>query len=243
MIGHGAITDTNPGEKMILSEKHRFIFIKTRKTAGTSIQTALTQVCGAQDVIAGGKKQKAQNCRKGRFTYPLLKAKALITRRPLWPATRGRAKHATISDVTAVMGVQTDSYFKFAFVRNPFDLVVSRFFWDLASNRHTYRDFTLWLKQHYSREGRWERDLLHRYTHINGESRMDFIGRYEYLERDFRKVCTLLSLGNLELPRKKAGLRKPRHYSEFYTPQTRDLVARLFSVDLQLFDYRFEECS
>jgi len=175
--------------------------------------------------------------------YPFMKAKALITKRPLWPGTRGRAKHATISDVIGVMGAQADDYFKLAFVRNPFDLVVSRFFWDRSLNRHTYSDFTLWLNEHYSHKGRWERDILHRYTHINGECQMNFISRYEYLEQAFRQVCTLLSLGILELPGKKSGLREPRHYSEFYTSQTRHLVEKLFSEDFQLTGYRFEECS
>ena len=36
---------------MILSHKHKFIFIKTRKTAGTSIEIALSRFCGKDDII------------------------------------------------------------------------------------------------------------------------------------------------------------------------------------------------
>jgi len=36
---------------MIVSHEHKFIFLKTKKTAGTSIELALTELCGPQDVI------------------------------------------------------------------------------------------------------------------------------------------------------------------------------------------------
>ncbi len=36
---------------MIISHKHRFIFIKTRKTAGTSVEISLSRYCGSEDII------------------------------------------------------------------------------------------------------------------------------------------------------------------------------------------------
>src|SRR5213075_171397 len=37
---------------VILSHKHRFIFLKTQKTAGTSVELALRELCGAADIVA-----------------------------------------------------------------------------------------------------------------------------------------------------------------------------------------------
>ena len=37
--------------RMIVSHAHKFIFLKTKKTAGTSIELALTELCGPEDVI------------------------------------------------------------------------------------------------------------------------------------------------------------------------------------------------
>lgn len=36
---------------MIISHKHRFFFVKTRKTVGTSLEIALSKICGQDDVI------------------------------------------------------------------------------------------------------------------------------------------------------------------------------------------------
>jgi hypothetical protein len=36
---------------VIVSHRHRFIFLKTKKTAGTSLEIALAGVCGPEDVI------------------------------------------------------------------------------------------------------------------------------------------------------------------------------------------------
>ena len=36
---------------MIISHKYRFIFVKTRKTAGTSVEAYLSQHCGDSDVL------------------------------------------------------------------------------------------------------------------------------------------------------------------------------------------------
>jgi hypothetical protein len=36
---------------MILSHEHKFIFLRTKKTAGTSIELALSDLCGPDDII------------------------------------------------------------------------------------------------------------------------------------------------------------------------------------------------
>jgi hypothetical protein len=36
---------------MIVSHEHKFIFLKTQKTAGTSFELAISQLCGPDDII------------------------------------------------------------------------------------------------------------------------------------------------------------------------------------------------
>jgi hypothetical protein len=48
---------------MIISHKHKFIFLKTRKTASTSTEFALNEICGPEDVVTpvGLIERSAQN--------------------------------------------------------------------------------------------------------------------------------------------------------------------------------------
>ena len=224
---------------MIISDEHRFIFIKSRKTAGSSIQAALAAVCGPRDIIAGGRAEISRNCWDNWREYIMLRAKTLRQGRLFWPISRFHSRHLTIETVNEVLGERTESYFKFAFVRNPFDLVVSRYFWDKSLQRHAYNDLQLWLEEHYVQRGQWEKDLLHRYTHINGVCRLDYVGRFERLNEDFGFVCSTLGIGEIELPKKKSGLRESRHYQDHYSPAARSLVEKLFADDLRIFDYAF----
>ena len=96
---------------MIISHKHKFIFIKTRKTAGTSIQEALTKICGDEDIITPDIDTEGRNVDKSCWNgHP----------------------HPHLWDVKQLVGDKVwNDYYKFTFVRNPFDVTVSRFFWNV----------------------------------------------------------------------------------------------------------------
>ncbi len=81
---------------MILSHEHRFIYIKTYKTGSTSIEAALSAVCGPDDVITeaserlrGHRQQQAQNYRiehPDKPRRPLLKRLLLRPERHYHPS-------------------------------------------------------------------------------------------------------------------------------------------------------------
>lgn len=224
---------------MIISDEHRFIFIKSRKKAGSSIQAALAEVCGPRDIITGGRVEISRNCWDNRREYIALRAKTLLQGHIFWPISRFHSLHATIKMVTEVLCEQAKAYFKFAFVRNPFDLVVSRYIWDKSLQRHAYNDLQPWLEEQYMPRRQWEKDLLHRHTHVDGVCRLDYVGRFERLSEDFRYVCGTLDLVEMELPRKKSGFRSSRQYQDHYSPASRSLVEQLFAEDLRIFGYAF----
>ena len=72
----------------------------------------------------------------------------------------------------------------------------------------------------------------------NGALAVDFVGRYERLADDFKQVQERTGLPPLELPRLQAA-RRAAKYATYYTPRTRDLVARRYRRDIELFGYEF----
>ncbi len=75
-------------------------------------------------------------------------------------------------------------------------------------------------------------------TNESGELVVDFIGRYESLQEDFSKVLPKLGLAQRTLPRLNQSQHK--HYSQWYTADTQHLIADRFSRDIEAFDYKFE---
>jgi len=215
---------------MIISHKHKFIFLKTRKTAGSSTQAALSTICGDEDIITGDiikdgvldeSNTAGQNMDKFYTVHP----------------------HPEIAGVKQYMGGEWDNYFKFAFVRNPFEIVVSRYHWDIGGKgkqETSIEGFREWIYGYCKPGGTYDRDLQHKYICINSKKEVDFVGKYESLNEDYETICQTIGAGIPELGFCKSGYRKKVHYSSYYTSEIVRLVSQYFEEDLQLFGYTFE---
>jgi hypothetical protein len=71
-----------------------------------------------------------------------------------------------------------------------------------------------------------------------GDIIVDFVGKYENLERDVSTVLKALQLESLPLPHVNKSQHK--HYSEYYTEETKNLIAERYSRDIQFLGYQFE---
>ena len=67
----------------------------------------------------------------------------------------------------------------------------------------------------------------------------DYIGRFERLQEDWAMIAKRLGVSKV-LPHARANPR-PRHYTEYYTPETRGIIEQKFKVDIETFNYRFGE--
>jgi len=234
---------------MILSHRHKFIFIKTSKTAGTSIELALEPVCGPEDVCAGLHKHVEQaSGRENEYGYRARNYRGLFApkwnpdqplrqlRRDLYDLQRRRKfyNHMSAFDVRTRAGRDVfKRYFKFCFERNPWDKAVSQYFWEkgrpgVPENFETYVQ---------SPRLRSRFDL---YT-IGGKLAVDFVGRYERLEADYREALTRAGMKDPPpLPRAKSSYR-PQYgdYRELYTAVSRQNVADKFRREIEVFGYTF----
>jgi len=197
---------------MIISHKHKYIFLKSRKTAGTSIQTALEDYCGPKDLVLVGGKITEIN------------------------------EHSKIGEVRKYVGKDIwNSYFKFAFTRNPWDLIVSRYYWDHRGINCSIKGFKKWVKK-YFKSGKYLNDLQFRYIAINDKVRVDFVGSYEHLQHDFNYICERIGLGGIRLAKEKFGYRdKKKEYEQFYTQHLAKRVRLEFQKDINLFGYKMKQ--
>ncbi len=211
---------------MIVSHKYKFIFIHIDKCAGTSITLAMAPHLGEEDLVLGCTKEGEKRSVEGR------KAKSL------W-------KHATAQRAKTVLGDEIwNSYFKFTFVRNPWDMVVSTYHWWLKTSWNdamgrskkirAMKDFKEYVLSPYVRE----KNCLDYISDENGDIIVDFMGRHEKLEVDFSYICGRVGLPNIELLHENKS--KHKSYNDYYDQDSRRRVRELFNRDIEYFHYRFD---
>ena len=154
-----------------------------------------------------------------------------------------------------------DSYFKFTVIRNPFDKLISGYYWQekrikeyttaekirvfarkLGGKAHS-RDYITGTSQ-IERFRSWIRNggaLLDRNKYIiNGEICIDFFIRYEDLDNGIKHVCNKLGIAfePENIPRLKSGIRNNRFsISDYYDTETIHIVSKLYQFELDYFGY------
>ncbi|MBX3438397.1 MAG: sulfotransferase family 2 domain-containing protein [Planctomycetaceae bacterium] len=156
----------------------------------------------------------------------------------------GVQDHRTVSQLRdTISPAEFESYFKFAFIRNPWARIVSWYKNVIQDPVHRQNfkvdqdcSFPDFLHKHGSIWGLqsqlyWLRDT-------NGEIPLDFIGRFENLAEHFRVVCERLGLQNVELPH-LVKAHDSRPYTALYNDESRRIVAERYAEEIDLFGYQF----
>lgn len=134
-------------------------------------------------------------------------------------------------------------YFKFCFVRNPFERAVSLYNWHYrkADTRPSFSQMLCLIEAGAAENERINWKSWQLYTR-NDEVVVDFVGRQERLSEDLRDVCDRLGLPFDErfLTRAKANPRRPDIRS-YYKPGDRERVERLFGPEIEHFKHRFPD--
>jgi Sulfotransferase family len=230
---------------MIVSHEHKFIFLKTKKTAGTSIEIALSQLCGPDDIISpitetdealradGSGPRNWRVHGWWRSPRPLFKRSWL----KVGPPDYGFYNHMPANEVRELLHNEQvwTSYFKFAFDRNPWDRQVSAYHFRYRRRRSppSFADFI-----HHDRRARLNNYDIYS---LDGEACVNFLGRFENLQEDFRHALSEIGLKiNHELPRAKSGIRQnAKHYRDYYDDYTREVVGSWYEREIGLLGYVF----
>jgi Sulfotransferase family len=232
----------------VICDRYRCLFVHIPKTAGMSIEQVFLELEGLNWSTGG-------SLLLGRNDDPSLGPPKL--------------EHLKADEYVAgghLTAEQFASYFKFSFVRNPWDRIVSEY---------KYRgypvkiDFKTYLFERLPAPG-WTdtyRHIIPQYDFLHDEAGkllVDFVGRYESLQADFDTVCARVGIPPTRLPQVNRSLegtwpdslRELRkqlrralwslerkhtfpHYTQYYDDESREFVGRLFRKDVEAFNYAF----
>jgi hypothetical protein len=215
---------------VLLEEEQKFVFVHVHKNAGISIERVITN------------------------RFPSVKT---------WHGRHGHARDG----ISEIGRERWNDYYSFGFVRNPWCRLVSwyamikdaqrklpfmkRFskhpfdveLWNYAvRNSHDFESFLenctdVIFDQDCNKSFAFNQmDYL---SDEDGKLAVNFVGRFENLAADVRHVFERLKIPEETLPRLNQS--KHTHYSKWYTPRTRDLVAARFAKDIKAFGYQFEQ--
>lgn len=245
---------------MIVSHKHQMMFFHCRKTGGSAIKLNLYPHLGDEDIVIGGLSEILED------GYKLNKAARRSLNTPSGAAhywgqrLRGVAhakaanhaikkvyrnlsnlpEHARGREVAANFPREFETYWKFAFIRNPFTQVVSDYFWrQRVTGNHISFSSYLDLLLDDCDDNITHRTKVKNFDIIshNGQVACNFVGRYENIDEDFDYVAGKLGIDCHLVRSSKSGQRAQDEYATLYLRGDREKVQKLFWRDLELFDY------
>jgi hypothetical protein len=239
---------------MLVSHRNQFIYTKTAKTAGTSVESYFEKYCMPEGEWTPEHNRDLHVSDAGIIGF----------RGTNRPKDTPWFNHMSAKRIKAQIGDDVwNRYFKFCVVRDPFDKAVSAFYHfyksrEAAGGKPEYKslkqrilgifqgtpkfksvreEFEHWLKT-----GAMvvDRD---KYV-IDGEFCLDDVIRYESLQEDMEKVCQRVGIewDPTRLPEFKRGIRDDKvSLSEIYTPKSIKIISDLYAYELERFGYKAPE--
>ena len=207
---------------MIVSYRHRFIFVAVPKTGTHSVRHALRAHMGPDDI------EQARLFVEKQFPFPEL--------------ARVGHGHLSFEEVRPFIGEEAfASYLKFAFVRNPFDRFISYCAFATSKQGSFDRDpqgvmrhFLFVAPPHHHMVFRPQHSFL---VDPAGNLQADMLGKVEEMQASYDAICGRLGIATTALGRENSSRRGD--YRDYYDQELIDGVAALYARDLDLFGYDF----
>lgn len=196
--------------QMIISHRLQFIFLKSRKTAGTSVEIALTSLCGDDDVITpispDDEDARWRFAERGAQNFEIPQDKFSSVVAELRRVGSNRRTFFNHMPATAVKRAVSDevwrSYFKFSIERNPFDRAISRYYWSTRELEQR-PPFDSWIETASNLSNGRARASNWSIYAIGEEIAVDYVIRYETLSTGLAEVSKRINT-TIVMPERKA---------------------------------------
>ncbi len=215
---------------MIYKQK-KVIFLHIYKIAGKSIKNSLIENQDKNLLV-----NKIYNNTFGYLGYK----KKYLPHQSIEIERNGELLHSHIraDDYRNYLGDKFDDYFTFTFVRNPFDWQVSLY--QFMREKKSHPQHSLMLSMNFKDYIKWRctEEPEHQTFFIlddKEQNLVNFIGKFESLEKDLKKVCDINGLKMKQLEHLGSSNRKD--YREYYDSESQKLLVDTFKKDFEFLNY------
>ncbi len=215
---------------MLVSHTKKFIYTKTTKTAGTSVESYFEKYCMVESSWEFAHHRDQQVSKEGIIGY-----------RGPHAASKDWFNHMPAIAIRDKIGIRLwEDYFKFCMIRNPFDKLVSWFFFQKERGLINISDGDDLIACFRERLTDGVPVLDRDRYFIEGKLCIDYFIKYEDIESGIKFVCDRLGLpfDPGRIPKLKSGIRDHTiPISEFYSEDLIELVRKAYQFELSEFGY------
>ncbi len=229
---------------MILSHKHKFIFLKTEKTAGTSLEIALSKYCGEKDIITPitpndeAVREKLGYRGKQNYYIPFNQYSKIDWVKYFIKQQRLKFyNHIPAEETKRYIDTEVwNTYYKFCFERNPWDKTISNFYWRQHFGNEKYKSIEDFLYSGVAGKiGGFD------IYSVGGIPIVDKVYKFEELSEALKDISEKLGLGEtIQMPsyKAKSDVRKDRrHYTEVLSDREQELISKIFAREIKWWEY------
>lgn len=216
---------------MIISHKHKFIFIKTKKTAGTSIEIALSKYCGEDDIITPISPEDEALRKELKYRGP----QNFIVKKE--GKTVELYNHMSAKEIVKIFGTKIwEEYYTFCFERNPWEKAISFYYY--KSNNVKEESFSDFIRSSLFEKLSFSENRLYL---LNNKIAVDKVYLYEDLEDSLEDILMKLNIDDtIKLVQAKTKFRQDkRAYKEILTQE--DIVFLHSKFKDEISSFYFEE--
>ncbi len=242
---------------MLVSHRYKFIYLKTVKTGGTSVESYFEKFCMHEGEWEFAHKRDEYESKAGIIGYRGKHAKQKAKK---W------YNHQSAAEIKSLLGDEIwDDYYKFCVIRNPFDKLISGYYFNEHRKKNrTFGEKTKVTLRNIIKKGRftdykrgnseiesfrnWIKSggkIFDRNKYVlDGKICVDYFIRQELMNEGIKEVCEKLNIPYEvdRIPQLKGGIRKSkRKVKDYYDEETIAIVKNIYDLELEYFGYTLEE--